>query len=80
MDGLIKQLFTPNYPLAQLSEHKTEYLRRPAGVSSNLGSFAKKNCLNFHKINRCHYLLEAVVVILLFRYGTVSINGQISCF
>ena len=28
MNGLIKQLFTPNSPLAQLSEHKTEDQRR----------------------------------------------------
>ena len=28
MNGLIKQLFTPNYPVVQLAEHKTEDLRR----------------------------------------------------
>ena len=28
MNGLMKQLFTPNCPVAQLAEHKTEGLRR----------------------------------------------------
>ena len=28
MNGLIKQLFTPSHPVAQLTEHKTEDLRR----------------------------------------------------
>ena len=28
MNGLIQQLFTPNFPVAQMAEHKTEYLRR----------------------------------------------------
>ena len=35
MNGLIKQLFTPNSPVAQLSEHKTR--EGPAAVGSNPG-------------------------------------------
>ena len=35
-------------------------------MGSNPGSFLQKYCLNFHKMNRCHYLLEHVVVIPLY--------------
>ena len=37
MNGLIKQLFTPNCPAAHLTEHKTEDLRRTCwcGLESN---------------------------------------------
>ena len=44
MNGLIKQLFKLNSPLAQLSEHNTEYQtgrEGPAGVGSNPWSFGK---------------------------------------
>ena len=52
----------------KLNGHSTSY------VVSNLGSFAK-NCLNFHKINRCHYLLEARVIIPLFPNVELEYDG-----
>ena len=51
MNGLIKQLFTPNCPGAQLAEHTIEDLRRicqPAWVQ--IQGVLKKFCLNFHKM------------------------------
>ena len=66
MNRLIKQLFTPNTPVAQLSEHKTEELRRTCWPGCRSKEFCKNYCLNFHKMNRYHYLLEPVVIIPLF--------------
>ena len=37
MNGLIKQLFIPNFPAAQLAEHKTEDLRRTSWPGFLLG-------------------------------------------
>ena len=34
-------------------------------MGSNPGVL-QKFCLNFHKMNRCHYILEAFVIISLF--------------
>ena len=42
MNGLIKQLFTPNFPVAQLAEHKTEYLRRTYQSGFKSKGFCKK--------------------------------------
>ena len=38
MNGLIKQLFTQNCPVAQLTEYRTE---RHAGLGSNTKGFSK---------------------------------------
>ena len=60
MNGLFEQLFTPISPIAQLAEHKTEDLRRPAGLGSNLRGLPNFR-LNFLS-KLCHYLLVLVVI------------------
>ena len=54
-----------NCPVAQLAGHKTENLRRTRWCVFEAKGVGK-NCLNFNKMNRCHYLLVPVVVIPLF--------------
>ena len=50
MNTLIKQFFTPNSPLAQLSDHKTsEGPTGPMGEGLNPGSFVKKIVFVFTK-------------------------------
>ena len=49
MNGLIELFFTSNCPIAQLTEHKTEYLKRSAGVGSNARNFTKTFVLIFTK-------------------------------
>ena len=51
MNGLIKQLLTANCPLAQLSEHKTNDLRRTYwhGFELRIQGVLQKFCFNFHK-------------------------------
>ena len=49
MNGLIKELFTPNFPLAQLSEHKTEDLRRTCWYGYQSREFCKHFGLIFTK-------------------------------
>ena len=66
MNRLIKQLFTPNSPVAQLTEHKNKDGEGTAGEGFKSKGVLLKFCLNFHKMNRCHYLLVSVIVILLF--------------
>ena len=59
-------MFTPKYPVAQLSEYKIVHLRRTCWHGFESHSSLAKICLNFHKMNRCYYLLEPVVIIPLF--------------
>ena len=67
MNGLIKQLFTSYSPVDQLAEHSTEDLKRSCWSGFESKEFCKKkNCFNFHKMNRCYYLRVLVVVIQLF--------------
>ena len=42
MNGLIKHLFTPDSPVAQLAEHKTEDLRRTCWPGLETKGFCKK--------------------------------------
>ena len=62
MSGSIQQLLTPNCPVAQLIEHRTEDLL----VWVRIQGVLRKNCLNFYKMNGCPYLAEPIVVIPLF--------------
>ena len=73
---------------AQLTEHKTEDQRRTYWWRLESCEFLQNFCLNFHKINRCHYLLEAVVSIPLYlmknvfyqlSIGTKSQLGRLLC-
>ena len=61
MNGLIIKFFTPDWPVAQSEGHKTEDLRKTC-------------CLNFHEMNRCHDLLESVIVIQLFSNAISKFN------
>ena len=49
MDGLIKQLVTPKYPLAQLSEHKTEDQRKTCWCGFESREFCERFVLIFTK-------------------------------
>ena len=70
MNGLIKQLFTPNSLVAQLAEHKTEP-EKDLLVWVQIQGVLQTYCLNFHKTNRCQYLLVVVVKIPLFVNGGI---------
>ena len=61
MNGLIKQMFTPNFPVDQLAEHKTEDLRREGPAFES-----KDFCKKIQKMNTCYYLLLLIVAIQLF--------------
>ena len=59
MNGLIKQLFTSNSPVARLSEHKIS--EKGLLVCVRIQVVLQRFCFNFHKLNKCHYLLMSVV-------------------
>ena len=67
MNGLVKRLFIPNSPVAWSTRLKVR--EGPADLGSNR-RVLQKFCLNFHKMNRCHYLLVLTSVIQLFPNAT----------
>ena len=59
MNGLIKQLFTHNCQVARLFKRKTRY-EKDMLVWVPIQGVWQNVCLNFHKMNRCHYFLLPV--------------------
>ena len=77
MNGLIKQLFTPNSTVAQLVVHKTEDLRRTSWCRFESRKFCKNFVLIFTKWKKCYYLLVLLVAMPL--CSNIILNHTTEC-